>query len=144
MTQGTVGTLPAWARVALVLGGAMLLAGCASDPAELNGELMPAEYFQRGQEATTNHDYAGAMRWYAAFRERYAGDRSPGQKNLLLWAEYEVAFLHHKMGDDRTCVRLLRELVGRYETPEAVTYDPAPRILALRVISELEPDGAGG
>ena len=144
MTKGMVGALPVWARVALVVGGAMLSGGCASGPAELNGEIMPAEYFQRGQEATANQDYAGAMEWYAAFRERYADDESPGQKNLLLWAEYEVAFLHHKMGDDRTAVRLLRELVDRYETPEAVTYDPAPRILALRVISELEPQAPTG
>ena len=54
-----------------------------------------------------------------------------------------MAFLHHKRGDDRTAVRLLRELVQRYETPEAAAFDPAPRILALRVISELEPDAAG-
>ena len=85
------------------------------------------------------------MAWYDAFRERYAEDPTPGQQNLLLWAEYEVAFLHHKMGDDRTAVRLLLgELVDRYETPEAATYAPAPRILALRVINELQPGAAAG
>ena len=144
MTQRTVGARPGWAHITLLIGGAWLLASCASSPDNLTGEIAPAEYFQRAQEATTAGDYGNAMAWYAAFRERYADDPAPGQRNLLLWAEYEMAFLHHKMGDDRTAVRLLRDLVQRYETPEAVTYQPAPRILALRVISELEPDAAAG
>lgn len=144
MTQRTVGARPGWAHVALLIGAAWLLASCASGPDNLTGEVTPAEYFQRAQEATAAGDYRQAMDWYAAFRERYADDPAPGRQNLLLWAEYEVAFLYHKMGDDRTAVRLLRELVQRYETPEAATYQPAPRILALRVISELEPDAAPG
>lgn len=139
MNQGMIGALSAWARVALMLGGAMLLASCASSPDQLTGEITPGEYFQRGQEAAANQDYAGAMDWYVAFREFHADDESPGRRDLLLWADYEVAFLHHKMGDDRTALQLLRELVDRYDTPEAATYDPAPRILALRVISELDP-----
>ena len=53
-----------------------------------------------------------------------------------------MAFLHHKRGDDRTAIRLLGDLVDRYDTPEAATYAPAPRILALRVIQELQPDTA--
>lgn len=144
MTQRTVGARPGWTQVALLIGGAWLLASCASSPDDLTGEITPAEYFQRAQEATTAGDYNNAMAWYAAFRERYADDLSPGQQSLLLWAEYEMAFLHHKRGDDRTAVRLLRELVQRYDAPEAAAYQPAPRILALRVIAELEPDAGGG
>ena len=142
MTQRTVGARPAWARIVLMLGGAWLLASCASGPDDLNGEVTPAEYFQRAQEATAANDFSAAMAWYQAFRERFAGNPTPGQQNLLLWAEYEVAFLHHKMGDNRTAVRLLGELIERYETPAAATYAPAPRILALRVIRELQPGAA--
>ena len=148
MTQRTVGARPVWAGIALLLGGAWLLASCASSPDDLSGEITPAEYFQRAQEAKAVNDFAGAMAWYEAYRERYAGNPTPGQQNLLLWAEYEIAFLHHKMGDDRTAVRLLGELLERYETPEAATYAPAPRILALRVIQELQlgatPAGEAG
>lgn len=146
MTQRPVGPRPGWARIALLLGGAWLLASCASSPDDLTGEITPAEYFQQAQEATAAGNYGGAMAWYEAFRQRYAESPTPGQQNLLLWAEYEVAFLHHKMGDDRTAVRLLGELIDRYETPEAATYAPAPRILALRVIEELQPGtaAAGG
>ena len=142
MTQRTVGARPVWAGIALLLGGACLLASCASSPDDLSDEITPAEYFQRAQEAAAVADFGGAMAWYEAYRERYAGNPTPGQQNLLLWAEYEMAFLHHKMGDDRTAVRLLGELLERYETPAAATYAPAPRILALRVIEELQPGAA--
>ena len=144
-TQRSVGTRPAWARIALpalLVAGAWVLASCATSPDDLTGEITPAEYFQHAQEATAASDYHLAMAWYEAFRERYADNPTPGQQNLLLWAEYEVAFLHHKRGDDRTAVRLLSELIARYDTPEAAAYAPAPRILALRVIDELQPGSA--
>ena len=141
-TQRTVATRPGWPRLAMLLGCAWLLASCATSPDDLTGEITPAEYFQHAQEATAASDFGGAMAWYEAFRERYGTDPTRGVQNLLLWAEYEVAFLHHKMGDDRTAVRLLGELIDRYEAPEAATYAPAPRILALRVIEELQPGAA--
>lgn len=140
MTQRIARVRPAWARIALLLGGAWLLATCASGPDNLTEELTPPEYFQRGQEATAAGDFRGAMAWYEAFRERYSENPTPVAQNLLLWAEYEVAFLYHKMGNDRNAARLLSELVARYDTPEADSYPPAPRILALRVLQELQSD----
>ena len=142
MTQRTVAARALWARIALLLGGAWLVASCATSPDDLTGEIAPAEYFQYAQEASTGGDYGLAMIWYEAFREHYGADPAPAERNLLLWAEYEVAFLHHKMGDDRTAVRLLGELIARYDAPEAANYAPAPRILALRVIDELQPGSA--
>ena len=141
-TRPTVANRPAWARIAVLLAGAWVLASCATSPDDLTGEIAPAEYFQHAQEATAASDYNLAMAWYEAFRERYADDPTPGEQNLLLWAEYEVAFLYHKRGNDRVAVRLLRELIDRYDTPEAAGYAPAPRILALRVIEELQPGSA--
>jgi outer membrane protein assembly factor BamD (BamD/ComL family) len=143
MTQRTVGARLAWAPIALLLAGACVLASCVTSPDDLTGEITPAEYFQHAQEATAVNDFRGAMAWYEAFRERYADNPTPGQQNLLLWAEYEVAFLHHKMGNDRLAIHLLGELIARYDTPDAATYAPAPRILALRVIDELQPGAAG-
>ena len=141
-TPRSVGAQRALTRLVLLLAGAWLLASCATAPDDVAGNITPAEYFQYAQEATAGGDYRGAMAWYEAFRERYSQSPTPDQQNLLLWAEYEVAFLHHKRGDDRTAIRLLGDLVDRYDTPEAATYAPAPRILALRVIQELQPDTA--
>ena len=125
-----------------ILVAAALLAGCVTASPELAEGLTPAEYFQRAQEATARHDYGLAMRWYAAFRERFADDPSPQDMARLLWAEYETAFLYHKMGDDETALRLLRALVRSYEQPAAADYPPGPRVLALRVITELDPPAA--
>ena len=91
---------PAQACATALLVAAALLTGCVTTSPELAEGLSPAEYFQRAQEATAQHDYGLAMRWYAAFRERFADDPSPQEMVRLLWAEYEVAFLYHKMGDD--------------------------------------------
>ena len=126
------------AFAAAILVGATLLAGCVTASPELAEGLTPAEYFQRAQEATAQHDYGLAMRWYAAFRERFADDPSPQQMARLLWAEYEIAFLYHKMGDDENALRLLRALVRSYEQPAAADYPAGPRVLALRVITELD------
>ena len=129
----------AQACAAAILVGAALLAGCVTASPELAEGLTSAEYFQRAQEATAQHDYGLAMRWYAAFRERFADDPSPREMARLLWAEYEIAFLYHKMGDDDTALRLLRALVRSYEQPAAADYPAGPRTLALRVITELDP-----
>ena len=119
-----------------------LLTGCVTTSPEQAEGLTPPEYFQRAQEATAQHDYGLAMRWYAAFRERFADDPSPPEMVRLLWAEYEIAFLYHKMGDDETALRLLRALVRSYEQPVAADYPAGPRVLALRVITELDPAAA--
>ena len=134
--------VPAPACATATLVAAVLLAGCVTASPELAEGVTPAEYFQRAQEATAQHDYGLAMRWYAAFRERYADDPSPVEMVRLLWAEYETAFLYHKMGDDETALRLLRVLVRSYEQPAAADYPAGPRILALRVITELDPTAA--
>ena len=134
--------LRAGARAAAIMVSAVWLASCLTTTPELAGDLTPAEYFQRAQEATAQHDHGVALRWYAAFRERYGDDPTPQQMVRLLWAEYETAFLYHKMGDDQTALRLLRALVQRYQQPAAAEYPDGPRILSLRVISELEPAAA--
>lgn len=130
---------PAPARAAAILAGAVLLASCVTERPELAEDLTPAEYFQRAQEAAARQAYDLALRWYTAFRERFAFDPAEEHTARLLWAEYETAFLYHKMDDDETALRLLRELVRRYELPAAANYPPGPNILAQRVIRELDP-----
>lgn len=126
-------------RAALILAGAAALASCVTERPERAADLTPAEYFQRAQEATARQAYDLALRWYAAFRERFADNPAGEHTARLLWAEYETAFLYHKMDDDATALRLLRELVRRYELPAAAGYPPGPNVLAQRVIRELDP-----
>ena len=128
---------------AVTLGGIALVLGCATPLPPVDADLTPAEFFQAAQEATVDGKYTRAMRYYEVYRERYGGDSAPGQSVRLLWADYEIAFLHHKMGDDETARELLRALIRRYQEPEAIDYPPAPRIMALRVIAEIEGSGDG-
>lgn len=115
-----------------------LIVGCQSSPLAIEPDLAPAEYFQHAQEATVNTDYALAMQYYQTFRDRFAGGGFPEQIGRLLWADYEIAFLHHKQGEDETAIELLVTLVERYEQQDAVGYPAGPRTLALRVIAELQ------
>ena len=134
--------LSAWARAVVSAGCAVLIAGCVTSIPNPDDSVTPAEYFQHAQEATARGDYQGALAWYAAFQERHGADESPDQMTRRLWADYETAFLYHKMDDDETALRLLGELVQRYEQPEAASYPAGPRTLAKRVMEELEPSDA--
>ncbi len=130
--------LRAVAGAALTIGGGAAVLGCASDLPPLDADLTPAEFFQAAQEATAQGRYDRAIGYYQTYRQRYGTDPAPDQVDRLLWADYEIAFLHHKKGDDETALLLLHELVQRYAQPQAVNYSAAPRVMAQRVIAELE------
>ena len=69
------------------------------------------------------------MAYYETFLDKYPDDVSRG-----LWASYEVAFLHHKMGEDDRAIELFDELIARYENaPEDSDWPQGPLILAAKV-----------
>lgn len=133
--------LRSWFQTVLTLGIISTLVTCVTITDDILDDLTPDIYFQNAQEATTDRDYQRAMRWYRAFMERYQNlsGSSLDQRARLLWAEYEIAFLHHKMGDDGTALILLQELANKYENPEITNLPLAPGILAKRIIKELKP-----
>ncbi len=90
--------------------------------------LTSAEVFQRAQDATEAGDYGKALAWYQAFREKY-----PDDAERSTWALYEIGFLHHKMGDDATALKLFDELLAQYQAPGAETLPPGPKALAGKV-----------
>jgi outer membrane protein assembly factor BamD (BamD/ComL family) len=104
-----------------------VLASCASAPPVDLAGLTPAEVFQQAQVASDSGDYNRALAWYQAFLAKYPDDpeRSP-------WAQYEIAFLHHKMGDDAGAVKLFDELIASYQAG-GEGLPPAPLVLAQKV-----------
>lgn len=136
-----VNVLRTWFKTVLTLGIISVLVTCVTVTDDVIDDLAPDIYFQNAQEATTNRDYQRAMRWYRAFVERHQNltGSSLEKRSRLLWAEYEIAFLHHKMGDDETALILLQDLVNKYESPEITNLPLAPGILAKRIIKELNP-----
>lgn len=108
------------------------LAGCATTPQEIQTDLSPAEFFQKAQEAADAGRYVLAMRYYETFREQY-----PNELERNLWARYEIAFLHHKMGDNDEAVRLFNQLLADYDR-EGQDWPQGPRILAQQVKKNIE------
>ena len=84
----------------------LVLVSCQSGPPEIEEGLKPAELFKRAQEAVINDkNYKEAMAYYKAALERYPND----VQNRVI-AEYEIAFLHYKMGEVKTAEQLFRSL----------------------------------
>ena len=113
-----------------------LLVACQS-AVEIPPDLTPADMFQEAQDASATRNYRAAMAYYEEFGNRFG--ESPAELERLLWADYEVAFLHHKLGDDAAAIVLFDELVASYEKAEATAWPPGPLTLARRVLADLRP-----
>lgn len=112
------------------------LFACKSVPENIEEDLPPAEIFQRAQEAVIErNNYKAAMVYYKTFLERYPNDI----QNRVI-AEYEIAFLYHKMGDDETAVRLFKELLQKYEGENSAVLPQWPRVLAEKLIVKFTED----
>ena len=114
--------------VIILIASLSLFVSCQTQPKTIPSNLTPAEYFQRAQDASENENYKLAMRYYRKFQEVY-----PNNLEKNLWAEYEIAFLYHKMGDNKTAIKLFDKLIAKYKTKEAKNWPQAPRILAEKV-----------
>jgi outer membrane protein assembly factor BamD (BamD/ComL family) len=115
------------------------LGACRTTSVGIPTDLTEADLFQRAQEASDAGKYTLALRYYAAFQERFPEDRD---RNL--WARYEIALLRHKMGDDATAVRLFDELLGLYTGEAAAELPQGPRILAEKIKAKIEAKKTGG
>jgi outer membrane protein assembly factor BamD (BamD/ComL family) len=111
-----------------------LAAGCASSPVPSDtSDLTPAEIFQRAQDASDRSDYSVALQYYRLFQEKF-----PVDVEHQAWASYEIAFIYHKMGDDKKALELFDELLARYQGGEKLP--EAPRILAEKVKARIQSD----
>ncbi len=111
-----------------VAAAALAAAGCRSTGDPLAEDLTPDQYFQRAIDASDRDNYRLAMRYYEAFQAKYPDD---AQRNA--WASYEIAMLHHKLGNDDRALELLDELLAKYEAPAPGS---APLPAAARVLAE--------
>ncbi len=114
-----------------------LLVGCASTGVPVDDNLTAAEYFQHAQDAADSGNYAVAIADYQIFQKKF-----PDDTYHQAWAAYEIAFLHHKMGDDKKAVELFKQLLDRYSGGEALP--PAPKVLAQKVLANIEGAAAKG
>ncbi len=117
----------AWIAVILALVAA---AGCRSTVDPLTQDLTPDQYFQRAIEASDKDNYRLAMKYYEAFQAKFPDDAT---RNI--WASYEIALLHHKLGDEDKAIELFDQLLVRYQNQpaDAPALPPGPRVLAEKV-----------
>jgi len=112
------------------------LGACRTTPVNIPQELTPADLFQKAQEASDVGRYALALKYYQAFQQRY-----PDERDRNLWARYEIALLHYKMGDDATAVRQFDELLAMYSGEGAADLPQGPKILAEKIKKKIEEKG---
>lgn len=128
-----------WPALTGLLAGWLLLS--CQTPAQITDDMSPPEFFQAARDAVAQRDYGSAMRYYQVYLERFPAAEDPAEMEGNLWAEYEIAFLHHKLGDDATAAELLGRLIARYDGEGGEDLPPAPGRLARRVVEELEAPG---
>ncbi len=110
---------------------ALVLFGCASSAAPVpTADLSSAELFQTAQDAGDKGDYSLAIQYYQQFQTRF-----PQDVVHQVWAEYEIAMLYHKMGNNAKAIELFDALLARYAAGEQLP--DAPRILAEKVRDRL-------
>jgi outer membrane protein assembly factor BamD (BamD/ComL family) len=114
------------------------LGACKTTSVTIPATLTPADLFQKAQEASDAGRYPLALEYYKAFQERF-----PDERDRNLWARYEIALLHHKMGDDATAVRMFDELLAEYSGENAAELPQGPRILAEKVKARIEAKEEG-
>ena len=108
-----------------------LLSSCQTAAPEIPENLSQAEFFQLAQEAAAEERWAIALYYYESYLERF-----PDDVNGIVAAEYEIAFLNYRMGNNDRAVELFQALIERYETSEESLVE-WPRVLAERLILEI-------
>ena len=118
--------------------GAALLVSCQTPMPDTSEPMTPPEYFQAARDAIGRRLYQEAMDYYQVYLDQFPAAVHPDELERNLWAKYEIAFLHHKLGDDQTAIALLSQLVARYDGEGGEDLPPATGRLARRVIEELQ------
>jgi outer membrane protein assembly factor BamD (BamD/ComL family) len=94
------------------LGIIFLFSACASS-VNISGDLSPAELIQRAQEASGRNRYNAALQYYQALL-----DRNRDNIDLIITAEYEIAFIHYKQKKYQQAREELNNVLEYYNTPD--------------------------
>jgi len=116
------------AAFALVL----LFSACASS-ANISEDLSPAEIIQRAQEASDKNRYKLALQYYQALNER---NRS--NIDLVITAEYEIAYIHYKQKKYQQAKAELTDILEYYNTPDEELLPQHYKKLSNIVIARIE------
>jgi outer membrane protein assembly factor BamD (BamD/ComL family) len=90
----------------------LLFSACAST-VNISEDLSPAELIQRANEAMDRNRYKIAIQYYQALR-----DRNMSNTDLIITAEYHIAFIHYKENKYQQAREELNAVLEYYKTPD--------------------------
>ncbi|MBN2739155.1 MAG: tetratricopeptide repeat protein [Spirochaetales bacterium] len=112
-----------------------MLWSCASTVDPHSPDLEKVEYFQLSYEALDNNNYDLAISYYQAFKEKFPEDIDGNT-----WADYEIAFIYHKKGDNSKSLELFQALLAKYEEAPADSMPQGPKVLAQKVMEKINQE----
>ncbi len=113
------------------------IAACASGPVVVPEDMSPSEIIQRAQEASDRNRFNDAKQYYQVLLERHSTNI-----DLVCTAEYEIAFLNYKQKNFEEAQAGFKQLLSRYEGPDAILLPPHFKILAEKVMEKMIADGS--
>jgi len=90
----------------------LILSSCAS-LIVISEDMSAAEIIQRGQEAMDRNRYQAATQYYQALY-----DRNRSNIDLIITAEYHIAFIHYKQGKYEQARVEFNAVLAYYNTPD--------------------------
>jgi len=128
-------------RVLLAAAAVFLFFACETT-LNIAEDLSPAELIQRAQEASDRNSYNTALQYYQALR-----DRNYNIIDLVITAEYEIAFIHYKQRKFEQAREELNAVLRYYNTYNASDEQLLPQHfkrlaqIVLKSIDEKESRG---
>jgi outer membrane protein assembly factor BamD (BamD/ComL family) len=99
-------------KLFVVMSAVFLFSACAST-VNISEDLSPAELIQRAHEAMDRNRYKIAIQYYETLR-----DRNQSSIDLIITAEYHIAFIHYKQGKNELAREELNAVLEYYNTPD--------------------------
>jgi len=119
-------------RLLIVLIAALLLSSCAITP-NIPDSMSAAEIIQRGQEAMDRNNYRIASHYYQALY-----DRNRTLIDLVITAEYHIAFIHYKQKKYELAKEELNAVLAYYNNPDQELLPQHFKRLAQIVLNQID------
>ena len=131
-SRGVKRSVAAGTTAIIILFTAFLSISCATKLPPIPEGISSAEIIQKAQERSDLYDWKGAQYYYKALLEKFPDDR-----NLVVSAMYELAFIEYKQGHYDSARAGLTAVLEKYASPEGVGLPLTWKILAEKVMAKL-------
>jgi outer membrane protein assembly factor BamD (BamD/ComL family) len=112
---------------------ALFFSSCATSYVNIPNDLSSAEIIQRAQEASDRNRYNVALQYYQALYERNLSNI-----DLVITAEYEIAFIHYKQKKYVQAREELSSMLEYYDSPDEPFLPPQYKILGQIVLNRID------